>query len=124
PDESTDQLSARSPTIVLPGPSLTRPRKRRETSARSAGVRAPNGLAFVARPSTPSTYGRPDCPGGVGSLPSPEECSVGARAATENANSATVRAPIRARSRNLTADPAGSASCRPWADQAEGTDGE
>ena len=101
PDSSTSQRVARSPTIELPGPSLTRPRNRSATRARSAADRAPNGLALVARPKTPSTYGRAAETGDVGSTGLPEDWRDGASAAIDSAISATLRPPISARSRSF-----------------------
>ena len=58
---STDQRSARSGTIVPPGPFRTRPEKTSATRSRSAWLCALNGLTETGRPRMPSRYGRDGC---------------------------------------------------------------
>ena len=68
PVGSTSQRSARSPTSASSGPRRTSPRNTRATIARSAAVRALNGLTVAAEPRTPSTYGRTGGKVGAGRL--------------------------------------------------------
>src|SRR3990172_3029922 len=102
PVGSTSQRSARSPTIVSSGPSRTRPRKTRATMARSAAVRAENGLTDVAEPRTPSTYGRAGRTLGAGVETGRDGSNDGATTAPVRTTRTSERMPMTARSRRLT----------------------
>src|SRR5262249_16950735 len=102
---STSQRDARSPTIDWSGPSFTRPRNRRATSSRSAADRAPNGLALVACPRTPSTYRRATGTVGSGDPGARPLPPAVASAATDAAANSTAKAATSERSRRIIPDP-------------------